>query len=226
MYKHRKLHWWETIYWDAIPKMILYWLQDHPKAIRKFTKYFTAIVLVVFLAGTAPGVIHDTIASYADEIELRRNEKIRMEQEAKERELRYLEQVKQEEIRRREDAEYRKKKEEAEKQEKLELLKQEMKENGIVKGSWIQITWWNGKTGPDAPDGNSSTGQITKIVDDQIYGTWGEQVIVYDYDIFHTISKKQYLELRQDEQARRDRAERKKNKKFKSWGLYPGTVKN
>ncbi|MBR1844242.1 MAG: hypothetical protein IJ790_00760 [Lachnospiraceae bacterium] len=105
-----------------------------------------------------------------------------------------------------------------------EELTKELNEN-FTKGDWIIITWWmNPSSGPTAPEGTSKTGQIRKIVDDKIYGTWGDNPLTYKQEVWHRCSHKEYLEARQKEQSEKDK--KAKKKEFKSWGLYPGTVKS
>lgn len=95
----------------------------------------------------------------------------------------------------------------------------------FTRGDWIIITWWrNPSPSPTAPEGTSCTGQIQKIVGDKIYGTWGNNALTYEEEIWHRCSKREYLETRQKEQSKRDKAKIKKE--FVSWGMHPSTVKS
>lgn len=85
-------------------------------------------------------------------------------------------------------------------------------------GDWIKITWWGDiKWGAVAPDDASCTGQIKSISGDKIKGTWGDYELQYRKAYFQRISKKEYLELREKEQKRRDRKNAKP--KYKTWGI-------
>lgn len=100
----------------------------------------------------------------------------------------------------------------------------ELNEN-FTKGDWIIITWWrHPETTYIAPKGTSCTGQITKIVEDKVYGTWGDNALTYGEEVWHRCSQKEYLEARKKEQLARDKANKPK-KQFVSWGLHPSMRK-
>lgn len=104
--------------------------------------------------------------------------------------------------------------------EKVEALNK-----NFTRGDWIIITWWrNPSPSPTAPEGTSCTGQIKKIVGDKVYGTWGDNALTYEEEVWHRCSKGEYLEARQKEQKKRDKAKIKKE--FVSWGIHPSTAKS
>lgn len=206
----------------------LYWFRDwlkknHKKIYKLFFKG-CAIFMGVWLAGSVPIVINQVYADFTNHQLILKKQKEQIEREAVEREIAYLKHL--------QDVENEKKRNEKLRQEEEKRRKQEIEdeiksEYGLY--SWIEITWWGDSshtTGPQAPLTQSRTGQIRKIDGKYISGTWGDEVLNYESDHFHCISKKEYLEIRKKEQLARDRAEAKKHKKFKSWGLYPGTVKS
>lgn len=90
-------------------------------------------------------------------------------------------------------------------------------------GDWIKITWWGDlENGPDAPTDASCTGQIKRITGDTISGSWGDYKLQYKKAYWQRIKKSEYLELREKEQRRRDRQNRKKN--YGLWGVrMPGS---
>lgn len=95
----------------------------------------------------------------------------------------------------------------------------------FARGDWIIITWWrNPSPSPTAPEGTSCTGQIKKIVGDKVYGTWGDNALIYEEEVWHRCSKREYLDARQREQKKKDKAKTKKE--FVSWGMHPSTVKS
>ena len=206
----------------------IYWLKDwlkkNHKRLYRFIFKGCAILLGIWLSYAAPMVINDVYADFINHQILLQKQKMQIEKEARDREIAYLKRMKEIEDRKIKNAELKREEEERQKQEIEDEIKSEY---GLY--SWIEITWWGDRshtTGPNAPKSESRTGQILKIQGKYIYGSWGDEVLNYEHDHFRLISKKEYLEIRKKEQLKKDRENAKKNKKFKSWGLYPGTTKS
>lgn len=200
------------------------WLKRHHKKIYKIFFKTLAILIGIWLSKAVPTAINDIYADFTNHQIMIKKQKAQIEKEARDRELAYVKHLEEVEKQKKFNEEIRQLEEKRKKQEIEDEIKSEY---GLY--SWIDITWWWGethRTGPSAPRTCSRVGQIRKIDGDLIYGTWGDEVLIYQVDHFHTISKKEYLDIRKKEQIQRDREEQKKNKKFKSWGLYPGTVKS
>ena len=198
------------------------WLKKNYKKLYKILFRSCAILIGIWLSGAIPNVINEVYADFTSYQIMIKKQKEQIIKEAQEREAAYLLKLQREE----EEKKYNEKL----KREEEERQKQEVQDEIITKYglfSWIEITWWRDiANGPNPPPMNSRAGQIKKVDGDRIYGTWGNEVLIYDKDCFHLISHKEYLDIRKNEQLKKDRAEAKKNKKFKSWGLYPGTVKS
>ena len=183
-----------------------------------------AIIIGIWLSGAVPIAINNIYADFTSHQQMQKRIKEQIEKEAREKEIVYLKRI--------QEVEEEKKRNEAKRQEeekrKMQEVEDEIKsEYGLY--SWIEITWWGDKshsTGPDAPATSSRVGQIKKIKGKYIYGSWGDDVLNHELDHFHLISHKEYINIRAREQLKRDRETAKVNKKFKSWGLYPGTVKS
>ena len=216
--------WWFQWNYSAPLYWFRDWLKKNHKKIYKLLFKGCAIFMGIWLSSALPMVINDVYADFTNHQLMQKRQKEQLEREAIERELAYIKHLREVENEKKRNEKLRQEEEERQKQEIEEEIKSKY---GLY--SWIEITWWGDKihiTGPDAPRNCSRTGQIKKIDGKYLYGTWGKDPLTYKSDVFHLISKKEYLEIRKKEQLARDREEVKKHKKFKSWGLYPGTVKS
>ena len=215
--------WWYQWNYSAPLYWICDWFKKQRKKISRLFMKTSAILVGIWLSMAAPAAIEETYAEFESHKAMVEKENRRIAEEAKAKEQAYIKYLN--------DIEIRKKHNEEERQKEQARIEKEIEDeikNEYGLYSWIEITWWGDKshtTGPDAPGSNSRTGQILKIQGRYIYGSWGDEVLNYEYDHFGLISKKEYLDIRQKEQKKKDRENAKKSKKFKSWGLYPGTIK-
>lgn len=223
MYKHRKLKWYEKINWDAPLKNFCVWLEKtfDDYGVQISVGMFIAMIILFIIFGIP--FIHQeankTIAGFKNHIEL---EKALKEKDYLEKE-KYLEQweenKRQEQIKLIENEELKKKLEEERIIKEISDTKEEMKDKGLVVGSYIKITWWWEDTNHEGPisKNNSQVGQIKKVVGTCLYGTWGDTIIdcYQGSSVFTLISYKDYKEIKEKE----ERAKNKTTKKqFKSWG--------
>ena len=214
--------WWFQWNYSAPLYWFRDWLKKNHKKIYRLLFKGCAIFMGIWLSNALPMVINDVYADFTNHQLMQKRQKEQLEREAVEREIAYRKHLQEVENEKKRNEKLRQEEEERQKQEIEDEIKSEY---GLY--SWIEITWWRDiANGPNPPPMNSRAGQIKKVDGDKIYGTCGNEVLIYDKDCFHLISHKEYLDIRKKEQLKKDRAAAKKNKKFKSWGLYPGTVKS
>ena len=223
MKSRRELNFIASYNWISYPLYIIgKSLHRNRKRIKRGVITLSAIIIGVTLSNLVKPVTEVVIASYTNAVELKRAEILNTAREAWEREQEFVRQQR-EKVRR---AAYDKKHKEMLEKERIQKVEEEIKENFGI-GDYIIVTWWGTDygTGPDAPEYASKTGQISKIDGEYIYGTWGDNCgLKWESEHWEICSKKEYLDARANEQKKRDRMNNKNKKKFKSWGLYPGTT--
>lgn len=215
----RKRHWWNDYNFYAPLIWFRDWLITKKKIIKKIIIKASGIAMGLWIASVMPYTINEIVANYQSEQELKKMLAIKIQQEAMLKEQRYLEAIQKAEQDKKHNEELKK----LEEQKRLQEIEDEIKESFGV-GDYVIITWWHKDlNGPIPPEGNSGTGQISKIKGEYVYGTWGEEALLYGSDHWGVCSKKDYFDYRAKEQKVRDRKNNKS--KHKSWGLHPQTVK-